>query len=219
MKFSLVVTQGSNEGKAIPIRTPEFVIGRDAKCNLRPSSQMVSKRHCTFTVRDGHLVLTDLKSTNGTFVNDEQVHGERVLKEGDRINVGPLDFLVRIEKEAQAEKPTHVEPATQAATPRKETARVAAPDENAEGLDDEAVGSLLLSMSDDEPGATSEMDELEAGSTVMKALKPEEMEQLVNKAEEKAAPYRPQTAKPASTANTSSAAKAILEKYRKRPKT
>jgi pSer/pThr/pTyr-binding forkhead associated (FHA) protein len=39
------------------------------------------------------LTVTDLASTNGTFVNGARV-GERVLREGDRLRVGRVDFTV-----------------------------------------------------------------------------------------------------------------------------
>ena len=48
MKLSLLVlTPGKMEGKSIPITIPQFVIGRDPQCNLRPASALISKRHCT----------------------------------------------------------------------------------------------------------------------------------------------------------------------------
>src|ERR671934_1307214 len=98
MKLNLVVlTAGKSEGKVIPIPVPEFVIGRDANCHLRPASPLVSKRHCAVLIRGGKAFVRDFNSTNGTFVNDEQVKGERELLNGDRLTVGPLYFAVRLE--------------------------------------------------------------------------------------------------------------------------
>ncbi|HEX4607682.1 MAG TPA: FHA domain-containing protein, partial [Urbifossiella sp.] len=53
MKVSLVVASGVHQGKAIPIVGPQFIIGRDPTCQLRPASQAVSKQHCAVLVRDG----------------------------------------------------------------------------------------------------------------------------------------------------------------------
>src|SRR5262245_6113258 len=113
MKFSLVVTQGSQQGKAIPVNKAEFTIGRDAQCNLRPASQHVSKNHCALRTKADRVFVEDFGSTNGTFINDEPVKGEREIRDGDRLRIGPLDFVVKLEG-VQAEKPTHVEKETQA---------------------------------------------------------------------------------------------------------
>lgn len=105
MKLSLVVAQGVHTGKVIPITTPEFIIGRDPQCQLRPASPAVSKQHCGVAVRDGKVFVRDCGSTNGTFVNGEQVAADREVKSGDRLRVGPLEFDVKIEVGAPAEKP------------------------------------------------------------------------------------------------------------------
>ena len=56
----------------------------------------VSRRHCSLYMRNGDLVLAD-HSRYGTFVNDERVHGTRVLRIGDRVRVGtPGEELLAI---------------------------------------------------------------------------------------------------------------------------
>lgn len=223
MKLSLVVGQGAAKGKLIPISLPQFVIGRDSKCHLRPVSQTISKRHCELHIRDGKAFAKDLGSTNGTFINEVQLKGERELHDGDVLKVGPLDFGVRIEVEAaveaQVESPTQVEKETQVPppppppkAPAKPAAAPKAPAEaeaKGEALDDEAVGSLLLELTGGEDASPN--DSL-SGSTIMEMLVPQAED-------EKKQPYRPQINKAASnTDNTSSAAKLILEKYRRRPR-
>ena len=203
MKFSLVVARGAKVGAAIPISKSEFLIGRDAKCHLRPTSQTISKRHCALIVRDDRFFVMDLKSTNGTFVNDDQLHGERELKDGDTVKVGPLEFVARIE----VEKPT------QAA--RDSRVPSAATKTGGETLGEDEIGSLLLDLEEEKVPGDADAD-LE-GTTIMQVLKPEEAHQL-NEAQEEKAPYRPPSKLPASSQNTSSAAKAILEKYRRRPR-
>jgi len=98
MKVSLVVASGVHQGKAIPIVGPQFLIGRDPQCHLRPASQAVSKMHCAVHLRDGQVVLQDFGSTNGCLLNEAIVKAEeRPLKNNDSLKVGPLDFTVRIE--------------------------------------------------------------------------------------------------------------------------
>jgi pSer/pThr/pTyr-binding forkhead associated (FHA) protein len=244
MKLSLVVTQGSQQGKAIPINKAEFVIGRDAQCQLRPASQHVSKKHCSIRVKGDKVFVEDYGSTNGTFINDQPVKGEREIRDGDRLRIGPLDFQVKVEGGVQAEKPTQVEqdtkvpagapkpaPGAKPAAPAKPAAQAKPPspakheakhdaknEALPDNLDEDAIGSMLLSMSDEQQGdQPNESDSFASGSTLMQVLKPEEMEQLQNAADSKT-PYRPRPSSQGAGANTSQAAKAILEKYRKRPK-
>src|SRR5262249_47848250 len=98
MKLSLVViTPGRMQGKSIPISLPQFLIGRDPECHLRPTSQLISKRHCAILMKGEQILVRDFESTNGTLVNDEPVKGERQLKNQDRVKVGPLEFRVEVE--------------------------------------------------------------------------------------------------------------------------
>jgi len=97
MKLSLVVAQGVHAGKVIPVTAADFVIGRDPQCQLRPASPAVSKQHCALSIREGKVYVRDCGSTNGTFLNDEQVAAEREAKAGDRLRVGPLEFALKIE--------------------------------------------------------------------------------------------------------------------------
>ena len=107
MKVSLVVASGVHQGKAIPIVGPQFVIGRDPSCQLRPASQAVSKQHCAVLVRDGKVYVRDMGSTNGTQLNDATLKGEeREVRPNDLLKVGPLDFTVRIEATVHKEDGT-----------------------------------------------------------------------------------------------------------------
>lgn len=99
MKISLKVLSGNHEGKLIPIKEEKFFIGRGDDCHLRPKSESVSRRHCALVQKEGRLLLLDLKSRNGTFVNEKQLSHDKakILKSGDQIRVGQLEFEVVIE--------------------------------------------------------------------------------------------------------------------------
>src|SRR3954452_16629589 len=97
MKLSLVATQGKAEGKVIPIALSQFIIGRDPQCHLRPASPMVSKRHCALLVKDGRVFVRDFESSNDSLVNDQPLAGETELHDNDRLKVGPILFVVRME--------------------------------------------------------------------------------------------------------------------------
>jgi pSer/pThr/pTyr-binding forkhead associated (FHA) protein len=121
MKISLKVLSGNHEGKLIPIKDEKFFIGRGDDCQLRPKSESVSRRHCALVQKDGRLLLMDLKSRNGTYVNDKQLSHDKakILKSGDRLKVGQLEFEVVIEIGiANTKKP-------EASTPQEVAQRIA----------------------------------------------------------------------------------------------
>jgi len=80
-------------------------IGRDAHLDwaLPDPSRYVSSKHCEIRFRDGGYWLHDV-STNGTFVNGAQfrLDAPHLLRNGDRLNIGPYVIAVAIEGEAAA---------------------------------------------------------------------------------------------------------------------
>jgi pSer/pThr/pTyr-binding forkhead associated (FHA) protein len=97
MKVDLVVEHPRKmAGKTIPVTLPQILIGRDARCHIRPSSATVSKKHCAVLVLGDQVFIQDFNSTNGTFVNDERVEGERELRDGDRLRIAGLEFRVAL---------------------------------------------------------------------------------------------------------------------------
>ncbi len=66
-------------------------IGRGSDNTLVLESDSVSRRHARFENRDGSWWVTDLGSTNGTYVNDEQV-AEHHLQRGDHVKIGDTIF-------------------------------------------------------------------------------------------------------------------------------
>jgi pSer/pThr/pTyr-binding forkhead associated (FHA) protein len=68
-------------------------VGRAARADFIVDAPLVSRLHCQLTAMDDTLQVEDLKSTNGTFVNDERV--ERAsLTNGDRLRVGRVEMTV-----------------------------------------------------------------------------------------------------------------------------
>jgi pSer/pThr/pTyr-binding forkhead associated (FHA) protein len=102
MKVSLtVLVSGPMEGKKIPITIPRFVIGRAPQCNLQPGDATISKLHCAVKLLGDTVVLEDLGSAAGTFVNDRRIAGEIELRDGDQLKIGPLLFGLTIEGSLQ----------------------------------------------------------------------------------------------------------------------
>jgi pSer/pThr/pTyr-binding forkhead associated (FHA) protein len=71
----------------------EVTLGRSAECTLQLPAAGASRRHASVGWRDGAVVLRDLGSTNGTYLNGERVAGEATLRSGDKIRIGGLEIL------------------------------------------------------------------------------------------------------------------------------
>ncbi|WP_417850577.1 FHA domain-containing protein [Thalassoglobus sp.] len=94
LQAELRVLSGKHAGSTIPLPVGKFLIGREEDCHLRPNSDLVSRHHCVFTLDEYGLRFRDLGSTNGSFVNREQIRGAVVLNPGDAVSVGKLEFQV-----------------------------------------------------------------------------------------------------------------------------
>ena len=153
MEVKLICSNGKHPGQEIPVRGPKFFIGRAEDCHLRPGSQEVSRHHAVILVENGFLAVRDFGSRNGTFVNDEPVRGERELKTGDHLRIGPLEFEVQMTVGVGGKKKPKV------ASVREAAARTAAPGSETDDLDIDAWfnedndGGLAASKSETQAGA------------------------------------------------------------------
>jgi pSer/pThr/pTyr-binding forkhead associated (FHA) protein len=106
MQLVLRVVGGKNDGREITIAVPRFIIGRGDTAHLRPASDLVSREHCEILFGDGKVIINDLASRNGTFVNGTQLTETHIAKSGDSLRIGRLQFEVVIDPvKASAKKP------------------------------------------------------------------------------------------------------------------
>jgi pSer/pThr/pTyr-binding forkhead associated (FHA) protein len=82
--------QGKRE---IRLERPALVIGRSAASDIQVSSGLVSRRHARLSLTNLGVMVEDLGSRNGVFVNSERVVGSARLRVGDRITVGDEVFV------------------------------------------------------------------------------------------------------------------------------
>lgn len=76
-------------------------MGRAPGVDFVVDAALVSRVHCRLTLSDGNeLLLEDLGSTNGTFVNGNKVT-RTTLSDGDKLTVGRVEFVVSAESSAQ----------------------------------------------------------------------------------------------------------------------
>ena len=104
MKFYLIVAKGSKQGMPIPIAIDLFLIGSDRMCQLRKRG--LGLKHCALITRDRKVFIRDMDSGASTLVNGNAIPtgSEWPLHAGDRISVGPLDFLVQFREHALSKK-------------------------------------------------------------------------------------------------------------------
>ncbi len=111
MRVQLVVKNpGKQQGMAIPIAVRQFLIGREEGCQLRPASELISKRHCAILIAPQGIFVEDFKSTNGTRVNGTAIQGRVPVKHGDTLSVGTLDFELQVLATAPAAQSKPVAP-------------------------------------------------------------------------------------------------------------
>lgn len=64
------------------------LVGRAPEAELQLIDEKVSREHCVFEAQDGGVVVRDLGSRNGTWVNGERLNGSRVLAPNDTVGIG-----------------------------------------------------------------------------------------------------------------------------------
>ena len=88
------ITGTINLGTTALTQQTTLSIGRDPENDIHLDHPVVSKRHAEVRPSaTGQFVLRDLNSTNGTFVNEQPLHGEHLLADHDRVQIGPFKLV------------------------------------------------------------------------------------------------------------------------------
>jgi hypothetical protein len=94
-RMLLVFTSGRRERHAIDLDRARTTIGRVAENDVQLVDDKVSRHHAVIELQDGgHVVLRDLASRNGTFVDGVRLSGSRVLTGGERLRFGDEQLRV-----------------------------------------------------------------------------------------------------------------------------
>src|SRR5207248_4426162 len=78
-----------------------YVIGRRGGCDGCLPYAFISRRHCRFDQFEGQVVVQDLESYNGTFVNGAPAAKPHLLHDGDELTLGPMSFRVVLPRAEQ----------------------------------------------------------------------------------------------------------------------
>lgn len=102
--FSIIISEKGGAERREAYDKTEINVGRVQGNDLMLPKGNVSKRHARLLYRDGRFIVTDLKSTNGTYVNGRKIVQATIVREGDKIYIG--DFVLRIESGAASASPS-----------------------------------------------------------------------------------------------------------------
>lgn len=91
------------------------VAGRHASCDAQLPSSRVSRRHCCLAVSDGEVIVRDLGSHNGTWINGKRIE-DGILRPGDTLGIAHLKFRLILRSSAggrEAGDPSGLQPSEQ----------------------------------------------------------------------------------------------------------
>ena len=88
----LIVLAGNGVGEMYKLGTERTVLGRGNAADIHIVDDGISRRHAEIVNQGTHMVVRDLGSTNGTFLNGSKI-AEQVLRDGDKIQVGSTTIL------------------------------------------------------------------------------------------------------------------------------
>lgn len=95
MSFAVIISEKGGQERREVFDKNEISIGRVQGNDLLLPKGNVSKRHARIVFRDGRFIVTDLKSTNGSYVNGHRIAQATIVREGDKIYIG--DFILKVE--------------------------------------------------------------------------------------------------------------------------
>lgn len=102
---SLVVRQGAQVGTTFPLTGDVVIVGREEGVGVSIHDPEVSRRHARISWQAGRYVLEDMGSTNGTYLNGEQVTSPQPLQPGDTIGMGQTVLIFQVQAEAAPTQP------------------------------------------------------------------------------------------------------------------
>ena len=139
---SFLFRSGELKGRRLPIKVPVVNIGRGDYNDVIIADPSVSTMHAKLQRRDAIWILTDLGSTNGTFVEGERLTGEVPLGPGTTLKFGDVVALFEpLDESAPSDRPTSTRmmPRIEAEAPRTSTPLPPAEPTRPEALNSEAI--------------------------------------------------------------------------------
>ena len=121
-KFVMRGVSGPTFGKTFGV-VGALTLGRSAECDISIPSDEISRHHAKLQVVPDGVMVEDLGSANGTFINNQRVHGGTLMKPGDELRLDTIRFMLMSPEQMQ----------TGAAPSRSEAPTVVVPQPRASG--------------------------------------------------------------------------------------
>jgi hypothetical protein len=95
----LIAQSGPLDGQRWKIKS-ELRIGRDSDCDIIIPMRQVSRHHTRIYPAQGGVMVEDLGSKNGTFINGDLLKEPRILKDGDELQIGLAQLIIYLSSDA-----------------------------------------------------------------------------------------------------------------------
>lgn len=92
--FALHIHSPSGNQQRSEFSQREITIGRSSDSDLILRRNDISRRHARIVLRDGQFIVLDLRSENGTYINDQRIGSPQVIRLGDRIAIGDYEMYI-----------------------------------------------------------------------------------------------------------------------------
>lgn len=131
--MKVLTTVVSGERRSQPLPDGNWFVGRSELCRIRLDFPDVSERHALLSVSPARVIIKDLNSSNGTYVNGELIDGEAVLDGSMVVQIG--ESMLRVSDEE-----------SEMAAPRVQETAVAAAQDESVGEDDQTPHDPLREL-------------------------------------------------------------------------
>jgi|GEM_PF-6465668 len=117
-KLSIIFQTPPLKGLDFPLTKPRVTIGRDPNNDIVIDHIEVSRKHAVIEVNDSLVMITDIGSLNGTYVDGKQINAATELLPGQVIEVSEAVRFILMEQDSPAEKTAMLEPGAIPQTPK-----------------------------------------------------------------------------------------------------
>lgn len=125
-QYQLIMHTGPTQGKIFPVEGDIITIGRESENQIVINDAEVSRKHSQLILQGGKYILSDLGSTNGTFVNGQRLTGQHILQPGEIISLGEqislsFDLIPHVDPNATMVSASHIPGPRPAAQPAQQS--------------------------------------------------------------------------------------------------
>lgn len=169
--LKLIIEDDEGRKTVVPFVREEITIGRQEGNTIRLTERNVSRRHARLMRQNGHVVVEDLGSSNGTRINGERISGQSPVKDGDLIQIGDYDLALQSDAAAAARPRTvtaELEPGEMDSSPSEPETETETPvaeqedDAPAQSAEQRRHSTAIIKMDQVEGNRSRKVQDLEA---------------------------------------------------------